>query len=108
MPPIHANRRAAWTGDDLRAGWTDKQVPNNHATLHARTAFEGHDDPSPMRCLFRLWLAPPDSVPLRERWLPAHRSVAPGTALGGITGQSSDEARLAFERRQAADLGMAA
>lgn len=86
----------------------DMQILNNHVTLHSRTEFEDHDDPALKRCLFRLWLAPPDSVALPESWRPAYRSVAPGTVRGGIIGQSYDAARLAFEQRQAADLGMAA
>jgi len=38
----------------------DMQILNNHVTLHARTEFEDYDDPVRKRCLFRLWLAPPD------------------------------------------------
>ncbi|HEX2940816.1 MAG TPA: TauD/TfdA family dioxygenase [Rhodopila sp.] len=84
----------------------DMQILNNHVTLHSRTEFEDHEDPARKRCLFRLWLAPPDSVPLPEGWKPFYRSVEPGTIRGGITGQAYDETRLAFERRAAADLGM--
>jgi len=86
----------------------DMQVLNNHVTLHSRTEFEDHDDPALKRCLFRLWLAPPDSVALPDSWLPAYRSVAAGSVRGGIRGQAYDAARLAFEARQAAELGMAA
>ncbi|HEX2940741.1 MAG TPA: TauD/TfdA family dioxygenase, partial [Rhodopila sp.] len=84
----------------------DMQILNNHVTLHSRTEFEDYEDPARRRCLFRLWLAPPDSVPLPEGWKPFYRSVEPGTVRGGITGQAYDETRLAFERRAAADLGM--
>jgi hypothetical protein len=90
----------------LRPG--DMQILNNHVTLHARTEFEDHDDPALKRCLFRLWLAPPDSVPLPESWRSAYGNVAPGTVRGGIVGQAYDEVRHTFEVRQAADLGMAA
>ncbi|MGD0107171.1 MAG: TauD/TfdA family dioxygenase [Rhodopila sp.] len=90
----------------LRPG--DMQILNNHVTLHSRTEFEDHDDPVLKRCLFRLWLAPPDGVALPESWLPAYRSVAPGTVRGGIVGQAYDDSRRAFEVRQAADLGMSA
>ncbi|HVY17559.1 MAG TPA: TauD/TfdA family dioxygenase [Rhodopila sp.] len=86
----------------------DMQILNNHVTLHSRTEFEDHDDPALKRCLFRLWLAPPDSVALPESWRPAYRSVAAGSVRGGIVGQAYDATRQAYERRQAADLGMAA
>ncbi len=88
----------------LRPG--DMQILNNHVTLHSRTEFQDHDDPALKRCLFRLWLAPPDSVALPESWRPAYRSVAPGTVRGGIKGQGYDDTRRAYESRQAADLGM--
>ncbi|WP_158926323.1 TauD/TfdA family dioxygenase [Acidisphaera sp. S103] len=88
----------------LRPG--DMQILNNHVTLHSRTEFEDHDDPVLKRCLFRLWLAPPDGVALPESWRPAYRSVEAGSVRGGIVGQAYDEARRAFEVRQAGDLGM--
>ena len=88
----------------LRPG--DMQILNNHVTLHSRTEFEDHDDPALKRCLFRLWLAPPDGVDLPESWRPAYRAVEAGSVRGGIAGQGYDDARLAFEARQAADLGM--
>ncbi len=88
----------------LRPG--DMQILNNHVTLHSRTEFEDHDDPVLKRCLFRLWLAPPDGVALPESWRPAYRATEAGTVRGGIAGQGYDDARRAFEVRQAADLGM--
>jgi hypothetical protein len=88
----------------LRPG--DMQILNNHVTLHSRTEFEDHDDPALKRCLFRLWLAPPDGVALPESWRPAYRTVEPGAVRGGIAGQGYDVVRRAFEARQAADLGM--
>ena len=88
----------------LRPG--DMQILSNHATLHSRTDFENHEDPARKRLLFRLWLAPPDSCRLPESWRPAYRSVEPGAVRGGIIGQQHDERCRAFERRQAADLGM--
>ena len=84
----------------------DVQILNNHVTLHSRTEFVDFDEPLRKRLLFRLWLAPPDSPPLPQSWLPAYRSVAPGTVRGGIIGQAYDEHRHTFERRQAAALGM--
>ncbi len=88
----------------LRPG--DMQILNNHVTLHSRTEFEDFDDPALKRCLFRLWLAPPDGVALPESWRPAYRAVEAGAVRGGIVGQAYDDARRAFEMRQAADLGM--
>jgi hypothetical protein len=88
----------------LRPG--DMQMLNNHVTLHSRTEFEDHDDPARKRCLFRLWLAPPDWPDLPESWRPAYGSVAAGTVRGGIVGQAYDDTRREYERRQAADLGM--
>ena len=88
----------------LRPG--DMQILNNHVTLHSRTEFEDHDDPVLKRCLFRLWLAPPDGVALPESWLPAYRAVESGTVRGGIVGQAYDDSRRAFEVRQAGNLGM--
>ncbi|HVZ09939.1 TauD/TfdA family dioxygenase [Rhodopila sp.] len=84
----------------------DMQILNNHVTLHSRTEFEDHDDPALKRCLFRLWLAPPDGVALPESWRPAYRSVEAGSVRGGIVGQGYDDARRGFEARQAAELGM--
>jgi hypothetical protein len=84
----------------------DIQLLNNHVTLHSRTEFEDHEDPAKQRLLFRLWLAPPDSRRLPESWRDAYRAIEPGTVRGGIRGHNHDETRRAFERRQAADLGM--
>lgn len=89
----------------LRSG--DMQILNSHVTLHSRTEFEDHEDPALKRCLFRLWLAPPDGVALPESWRPAYRAIKAGSVRGGIIGQAYDEKRRAFEARQAADLGMA-
>lgn len=89
---------------DLQPG--DLQLLNNHVALHSRTDFEDYEDPARKRLLFRLWLAPPDSARLPESWKPAYRSVEPGTVRGGIIGQAYDAARKAFDRRQAADMGM--
>ena len=83
----------------------DMQILNNHVTLHSRTEFEDFDDPAQKRCLFRLWLAPPDGVRLPDSWKPFFRSVEAGSVRGGIIGQGYDDARRAFARRQAAALG---
>jgi len=39
----------------------DIQLVNNHTTMHARDAFEDHDDPDLKRHLLRMWIALPDS-----------------------------------------------
>jgi hypothetical protein len=84
----------------------DMQLINSHVTLHSRTDFVDHELPSEKRLLFRLWLATPDGDRLPESWRVVYRSIEPGTVRGGIIGQQYDETRRAFERRQAADLGM--
>ncbi len=84
----------------------DLQIINSHVTLHSRTDFTDHDDPSEKRLLFRLWLAPPNSDRLPESWRVLYKAVEPGTVRGGITGQHHDERCKAFERRQAQALGM--
>ncbi|WP_149537489.1 TauD/TfdA family dioxygenase [Siccirubricoccus phaeus] len=84
----------------------DMQILNNHVTLHSRTEFEDHPEPSRRRLLFRLWLAPPDSGRLPESWRAAYRAIEPGVVRGGIVGQQQDAARRAFEASQAQDLGM--
>lgn len=86
----------------------DVQILNSHVTLHSRTAFLDYQEPAEKRLLFRLWLAPPNSPRLPDTWLPAYRSVAPGTVRGGIRGQSHDGRRRSFEHRQAAALAMRA
>jgi hypothetical protein len=84
----------------------DLQIINSHTTLHSRTDFTDYDDPAQKRLLFRLWLAPPDGDHLPESWRVLYKAVESGTVRGGIIGQNHDEARKAFERRQAAALGM--
>lgn len=84
----------------------DMQVLNNHVTLHSRTEFVDHDEPALKRCLFRLWLAPPDWPALPESWRPAYRAVEAATVRGGIKGHVYDAARRSYETRQAAELGM--
>jgi hypothetical protein len=117
VPPLSATQRkatdlldailrrdAVMYATHLRPG--DMQIINNHVALHSRTQFEDFEDPVRKRLLFRLWLAPPDSVRLPESWRPAYRAVAAGRIRGGIIGQAHDEGCRAFESRQAAALGM--
>ena len=86
----------------------DLQILNNHVMLHSRTDFIDFDQPNQKRLLFRLWLAPPNSVRLPKSWGDCYRSVEPGTVRGGIRGHEHDEDCMAFEIRQAESLGMAA
>ena len=46
------------------------------------------------------------AIELPDAWRDLYRSVEPGTVRGGIRGHNYDEARRAFEARQANDLGM--
>jgi len=84
----------------------DLQIMNNHVVLHSRTNYVDFDAPEDKRMLSRLWLAPPDSVRLPASWGHFYRSVEPATVRGGILGHHHDAACCAFERRQAAALGM--
>lgn len=84
----------------------DLQILNSHVNLHARTDFVDHEEPALRRLLFRMWLATPDSVELPESWRPGYGEVAAGAVRGGILGQSYDERRKAFDRRQGRTVGM--
>ena len=84
----------------------DLQILNNHTTVHSRTEFVDHTEPGQQRLLFRLWIAPPDSVELPESWRDLFRSTAPGAVRGGIRGHDWDEGCRAFEARQAGELGL--
>jgi len=84
----------------------DLQILNNHVMLHSRTEFVDFDAPVDKRLLSRLWLAPPDSVRLPESWGAFYRTVVPGAVRGGIRGHHHDQICQAFDRRQAAALGM--
>lgn len=62
----------------------DIQLIHNHVVLHARGAFEDHNDPDERRYLLRLWLSAPNGRPLPaflgERW----GNIQVGTVRGGI------------------------
>lgn len=123
----HANRRAAWTVDDLRTdtGWIfelDDRARSDLAATVRRAADPAKTLLDYRRDDFDLGSAwPVIAAALREvrdgtgfaiqRGLPregltAYRAVEAGTVRGGIVGQGYDAARRAFEVRQAADLGM--
>jgi len=117
VPPLSQKHRAALEAFDAlvrredlaHSMWLepgDVQIINSHVTLHSRTEFVDHDDPARKRLLFRLWLAPPDGDDLPESWRVLYGAVGRGTVRGGILGQHHDEGCKAFERRQAAALGM--
>ncbi len=84
----------------------DLQIMNSHVTLHSRTEFVDHADPAHKRLLFRVWIAPPDSLRLPQSWQALFKSIQPGSVRGGLIGQNHDERCRAFERRQAQALGM--
>ena len=86
----------------------DLQIINNHTTLHSRTEYVDFDKPEEKRLLYRLWLAPPDSVRLPQSWWDFYRSTEPGTVRGGIRGHEHNAECQAWEARQAASLGMSA
>jgi hypothetical protein len=54
---------------DFRPG--DVQLLSNHHIVHARTAYEDHDESRLRRHLLRLWLSFPRQEPLKSRWLTA-------------------------------------
>jgi hypothetical protein len=58
----------------------DMQFLNNHVLLHAREAFEDHDDPDRKRHLLRLWVALPPGVrrPLSPALAERYRVVEQG------------------------------
>ena len=82
------------------------QFLNNHVMLHSRTDYIDYKEPERLRLLQRLWLAPPDSIPLPESWGDFFRSITPGTVRGGIRGHNYDETCRRFEALQASKLGM--
>jgi len=77
----HTARRLALNMNLARG---DIQLANNHVIVHARTAFEDHEDRDRRRHLVRLWLSSDKgrSLPgfLRERW----GNIECGTVRGGI------------------------
>ena len=84
----------------------DMQIINNYTMFHSRTGYEDFENDLQKRCLYRLWLAPPDSVRLPESWRDFYRTVEPATVRGGIIGQSHDEACKAFEKAHSNFLNM--
>ena len=84
----------------------DLQILSNHTTLHSRTAFEDHPDEARKRILFRLWLSTPDGPALPRGWAAKWGTEERGYVRGGMRGHHYDEDCLAFERRQAGEMGL--
>jgi len=84
----------------------DMQIINNYTMFHSRTGYEDFENDLQKRCLYRLWLAPPDSVRLPESWRDFYRTVEPATVRGGIIGQSHDEACKDFDKAHSKFLNM--
>jgi len=62
----------------------DVLLLNNWVTLHRRSAFVDHDDPSEKRRLFRAWLSMPNSRPLDPRFEANFGAVGAGEVRGGF------------------------
>ena len=85
----------------------DIQIINNYTMFHSRTGYVDFENDLQKRCLYRLWLAPPDSIRLPESWKDFYRSLEPATVRGGILGQSYNKACKDFDRRLAKFFNMA-
>lgn len=57
---------------------------NNWVTFHRRTAFIDHEEKQQRRCLFRLWLSPPNSRPLDQSFATNFGSIEAGAVRGGM------------------------
>lgn len=84
----------------------DLQILSNHTALHSRTEFQDDADPAKKRTLYRLWISTPDGPVLPPMWSDFYGATEAGTVRGGIHGLAYDENCLAFDTRQAQDLGM--
>lgn len=60
-----ASSRELYLDMDLEPG--DIQLISNHTILHARTAYEDHDDPERKRHLLRLWVSFASRASLADR-----------------------------------------
>jgi len=57
---------------------------NNWVTLHRRTAFQDHEDLDARRCLFRIWISPPNNRPLDPAFADNYGSTEAGSVRGGM------------------------
>lgn len=62
---------------------------NNWVTYHRRTEFIDHEEEKRRRCLFRLWLSPPNSRPLDKIFEANFGSVEAGAIRGGMNLQKN-------------------
>lgn len=79
-----ANRPALRLSMEFREG--DMQFINNHAVMHARDAYEDHEDPELKRHLLRMWIALPDDI--RRPLSPLLRDRYRYVEIGGIPRQA--------------------
>ncbi|AEG93259.1 TauD/TfdA family dioxygenase [Ramlibacter tataouinensis] len=84
----------------------DLQILSNYTALHSRTQFQDDEHPAKKRMLFRLWLAMPDAPALPDPWAGFFGSTSAGTVRGGVHGFQYDDSCIAFDARQAGELGM--
>ena len=84
----------------------DLQLLNNYVTIHSRTSFDDYEEPDMKRHLLRLWLGIPTAQPLPENWLEYFSDVRAGAVRGGLRGSHRSAAFEAYEKRQAAHMGM--
>ena len=84
----------------------DLQLLNNYVVIHSRTNFEDHVEPERKRHLLRLWLSIPQGQRLPSLWKEYFGDDAAGSVRGGVRGSQITDEFLAYERRQAANLGM--
>ena len=84
----------------------DMQIINNYRMLHSRTGYLDYENDLKKRCLYRLWLSPPDSIKLPESWKDFYRSVEPSMVRGGIIGQSYDKTCIDFDKTHSKFLNM--
>jgi hypothetical protein len=84
----------------------DLQLLNNYVVIHSRTNFEDHEEPERKRHLLRLWLSIPQGQRLPALWKEYFGDIAAGSVRGGVRGSQMTEEFLAYERRQAGNLGM--
>ena len=62
----------------------DLQLLNSHVSYHGRTHYEDGAGADRDRLLLRMWIAPPNSRPLPDSYLPIWGTTAPGVPRGGI------------------------
>ena len=84
----------------------DMQIINNYRMFHSRTGYLDYENDLKKRCLYRLWLSPPDSIKLPESWKDFYRSVEPSMVRGGIIGQYYDKRCADFDKAHSKFLSM--